>query len=48
VGGTRPSGAAQSSTFSLFLSLSSFDFFGLHLAESLALKLVCLAHKTID
>ena len=37
VGGTGPSGAAQSSTFSMFLPLSSFDSFGLHLAESLAL-----------
>jgi hypothetical protein len=41
-------GAAQSNTFSLFLSLSSFDSFGLHLAESLALRQVCLANKTID
>jgi hypothetical protein len=45
---TGPSGAAQSSTFSSFLSLSSFYSFGLHLVESLALRQVCLSHKTID
>jgi hypothetical protein len=48
VGGTGPSSAAQSSTFSTFLPLSSFDSFGLHLVESLALRQVCLAHKTTD
>jgi hypothetical protein len=45
VGGTGPSGAAQSNTFSMFLPLSSFDSFGLHLAEFLSLRQVCLAHK---
>jgi hypothetical protein len=43
-----PSGASQSSTFSSFLSLSSFDSFRLHLAESLALRQECLAYKIID
>jgi hypothetical protein len=45
VGGTEPSGAAQSNTSSTFLPLSSFDSFGLHLAEFLSLRQVCLAHK---
>jgi hypothetical protein len=30
------------------LHLSSFNSFGLHLAESMALRQVCLAHKIID
>jgi hypothetical protein len=36
--GIGPSDATQSSTFSMVLPLSSFDSFGLHLAESLALR----------
>jgi hypothetical protein len=36
------------STFSWILCLSSFDSFGLYLAESLTLKQECLAYKTID
>jgi hypothetical protein len=48
VSDSGPYGAAQSSTFFLFLYLSSFDSFGLHLAESLTLRQVCLPHKTID
>jgi hypothetical protein len=36
------------STFSSILCLSSFDSFGLYLAESLALRQECLAYKTID
>jgi hypothetical protein len=44
VGGTGLSCATQSCTFSTFLPLSSFDSFGHHLAESLALRNVCLAH----
>jgi hypothetical protein len=35
------------STFSLILCLSSFDSFGLYLAESPALRQKCLAYKTI-
>jgi hypothetical protein len=35
-------------TFSSILCLSSFDSFGLYLAESLALRQECLAYKTID
>jgi hypothetical protein len=38
VSSSRPSGAAQISTFSSFLSLSSFDSFVLHLVESLELR----------
>jgi hypothetical protein len=37
-GGTRLSSVGQSSTFCLFLPLSSFVSFGLHLTESLALR----------
>jgi hypothetical protein len=48
VSSSGPSGAAQISTFSSFLSLSSFDSFGLHLVESLALRQECLAYKIID
>jgi hypothetical protein len=48
VSSSGPSGAAQISTFSSFLSLSSFDSFGLHLAESLAPRQECLAYKIID
>jgi hypothetical protein len=45
---TRPSGAAQSSTISLFLPLFSFASFGLDFTKSLALRQTLLAHKTID
>jgi hypothetical protein len=38
VGGTRPSGALQSSMLSLFLPSFSFAPFGLDLTESLALR----------
>jgi hypothetical protein len=48
VSSSGPSGATQIITFSSFLSLSSFDSFGLHLAESLALRQECLAYKIID
>jgi hypothetical protein len=48
VSGSRPSSAVQYNTFSSFLYLSSFDYFGLHLAESLSLRKECLAYKIID
>jgi hypothetical protein len=48
VGGTGLSGPEQSTPFQSSFLFSPFDSFGLHLVESLALRQVCLAHKTID
>jgi hypothetical protein len=48
VGGIGSSGALQSSTFSLFLSLFSFALFWTDFIRSLALRQIGLAHKIID
>jgi hypothetical protein len=48
VGGTGPSSATQSSTFSLFLPLFSFAPFGLDFTKSLVLRQTLLAYKILN